>query len=109
MAQLSTFVSEVDHVKERHMIDMARMISELQDVKKIVNATLKRCQCIRNQYITELFGDSPPPESDDSDDGNDSDDGDDSDEGNGKDGKDQGNDSKDYEGNERKAKRQKLK
>ena len=111
MAELPTVPSEVNEQKKRHMIDMAIIISELTDVQTIVKTTLRKCQRIRNQYITELFGDSPPP-TPDSDESEDGDDGDGKGGGAGKDhqgnaGKDQeGNDGKDHE---RAAKRQKIK
>ena len=56
MAELATVLSEVDQEKKRHLCRMARLINDLQDVRKIVVTMLKECEQVRDEYISEIYG-----------------------------------------------------
>ena len=53
-----TQLSALEEEKKRVLLIIAKLITDLEDVKKLVVTTLQTCQNLRNEYLDEMFPDT---------------------------------------------------
>ena len=53
-----TQLSALEEEKKRVLLIIAKLITDLEDVKKLVMTTLQTCQKLRNEYLDEMFPDT---------------------------------------------------